>query len=131
MMMTLLAVGKVLYWSWVLSEIAIFILTRTRSGRGEIKDRGSLLVLWITMFASINLGARFGGFHTPAMFGGAQWIRFASLAFIAFGLAIRWTAVVSLGRSFSANVAIRLNSDSKPPASTDLYGILRISGFCW
>jgi protein-S-isoprenylcysteine O-methyltransferase Ste14 len=59
------------------------------------------------MFASINLGARFGDSHTPTMFGGAQWIRFASLAFLVFGLAIRWTAVVSLGKSFSANVAIR------------------------
>lgn len=105
--MTLLVVGKALYWSWVLSEIAIFILTTTRSGGGEIKDRGSLLVLWITMIASINLGVRFGDSHAPTMFGGAQWIRFAGLAFMALGLAIRWTAVLSLGRSFSANVAIR------------------------
>ncbi len=105
-MVTLVALGKALYLSWVLSEIGILIVTRTRSGGGEIKDRGSLLILWITMIASINLGTRFGDSHTPTMFGGAQWIRFAGLACMAFGLAIRWTAVVSLGRSFSANVAI-------------------------
>lgn len=106
-MVTLFALGKALYWSWVLSEIGIFIVTRTRSGKGAIQDRGSLLILWITLVAAINLGARFADSHAPTMFGGAQWVRFASLAFMAFGLAIRWTAVVSLGRSFSANVAIR------------------------
>jgi protein-S-isoprenylcysteine O-methyltransferase Ste14 len=106
-MLTLVALGKALYLSWVLSEVAILIVTRTRSGGGEIKDQGSLLILWITMIASINLGVRFGDAHAHTMFGDPQWIRFASLAFMVFGLAIRWTAVVSLGRSFSANVAIR------------------------
>ena len=106
-MLTLVALGKALYLSWVLSEIAILIVTRTRSGGGVIKDRGSLLILWVTMVAAINLGTRFGESHPPTMFGGAQWIRFAGLACMIFGLAIRWTAVVSLGKSFSANVAIR------------------------
>jgi protein-S-isoprenylcysteine O-methyltransferase Ste14 len=106
-MLTLVALGKALYLSWVLSEVAILIVTRTGSGRGEVKDRGSLLILWITMIASINLGIRFGDSHAATMFDGAEWIRFASLAFMVFGLAIRWTAVVSLGRWFSANVAIR------------------------
>jgi protein-S-isoprenylcysteine O-methyltransferase Ste14 len=106
-MLTLAALGKALYLSWVLSEVTILIVTRTRSGGGEIQDRGSLLILWITMVAFINLGTRFGDSHTLTMFGGAEWIRFTGLAFMVFGLAIRWTAVVSLGRSFSANVAIR------------------------
>jgi protein-S-isoprenylcysteine O-methyltransferase Ste14 len=107
MMVTLVALGKALYLSWVLSEIGILIVTRTRSGGGEIQDRGSLLILWITLIASINLGVRFGDSHASTMFAGAEWIRFTSLAFMVFGIAIRWTAVVSLGRSFSANVAIR------------------------
>ncbi len=106
-MVTLSAAGKALYWSWVLSEILIFVVTRTRSGRGEIRDRGSLLLLWVTLVAALNLGTRFGESHTATMFGGAQWIRFAGLACMVVGLAIRWTAVVSLGKSFSANVAIR------------------------
>jgi protein-S-isoprenylcysteine O-methyltransferase Ste14 len=104
---TLLGLDRVLNEIWVLSEIAILIVTMTRSGGGEIKDRGSLLVLWFTMFTSINLGVRFGDSHTPTMFGGGQWVRLASIAVMVLGLAIRWTAVVSLGRSFSVNVAIR------------------------
>ena len=107
MQMTLSELGKALYWCWVLSEVVIFIVTRTRSGKGEIKDRGSLLLLWVTIFAALYLGPRYGDTHPPNMFRGAQWIRYAGLACLISGLAIRWTAVASLGRSFSANVAIR------------------------
>lgn len=111
--MTVLSVGKVLYFCWVLSEIAIFILTRTKSGKGEIKDRGSLLLLWVTIFAALYLGPRYGDRHAPNMFVGAEWIRYAGLALLIIGLAIRWTAVAMLGRSFSANVAIRAEQQLK------------------
>jgi protein-S-isoprenylcysteine O-methyltransferase Ste14 len=105
--MTLLGLGEVLYWCWLASEIAILIVTRTRSGRGEVRDRGSLVVLWLTLIAAGTLGRRYAQSHAPTMFGGAHWLGFVGLAFLVLGVAIRWTAVVSLGRSFSANVAIR------------------------
>ncbi len=105
--MTVLAIGKALYIFWVLSEVAIFIFTRTTSGKGEIKDHGSLLLLWVVIFASLYLGPRYADSHTQNLLGSAEWIRYAGLALLIVGLAIRWTAVVSLGRSFSANVAIR------------------------
>lgn len=111
--MTLSAFGKALYWCWVLSEIAILVITRTRSGKGEIKDRGSLLLLWVTILTSLSLGPRYGDTHAPNIFAGAQWIRYVDLACLIIGLAIRWTAIVSLGRSFSANVAIRAEQQLK------------------
>jgi protein-S-isoprenylcysteine O-methyltransferase Ste14 len=105
--MTVQALGKALYIFWVLSEVAIFVFTRTRSGKGQIKDRGSLLLLWVVIFASLYLGPLYGDTHPRNMFGNADWIRYFGLVLMIFGLAIRWTAVVSLGKSFSANVAIR------------------------
>jgi protein-S-isoprenylcysteine O-methyltransferase Ste14 len=113
MNMTVSEVGKALYFCWVLSEIAIFIFTRTWSGGGEVKDRGSLLLLWVTIFTALYLGPRYADAHTPNMFGDAEWIRYAGLACLIIGLAIRWTAVISLGRSFSANVAIRAEQQLK------------------
>jgi protein-S-isoprenylcysteine O-methyltransferase Ste14 len=104
---TVLVLGKALYWSWILSEVAILVMTATRTGEGRIKDRGSLLVLWITLMVSLDLGSRYGETHPANLFGGADWIHYAGLALMSFGLAIRWTAVLSLGRAFSANVAIR------------------------
>jgi protein-S-isoprenylcysteine O-methyltransferase Ste14 len=105
--MTVSAVGKVLYFCWVISEVVIFIATRTRSGKGEIKDRGSLLLLWLVIFAALYYGPQYGDTHQSNMFGDAQWIRYFGLVCLITGLAIRWTAVIMLGRSFSANVAIR------------------------
>jgi protein-S-isoprenylcysteine O-methyltransferase Ste14 len=121
-MLTLAILGKALYLSWVLSEIGILILTRTTSGGGEIKDRGSLLILWVTMIASINLGTRFGDSHALVMSGEVEWGRYVSLACMIFGLAIRWTAVASLGRSFSANVAIHAEQQL---STTGLYRFVR------
>ena len=120
--MTISALGKALYWCWVLSEIVIFVVTRTRSGKGEIKDQGSLLLLWIVIFASLYLGPRYGDSHPSNMFGGAPWLRYIGLACLIFGLAIRWTAVVSLGRAFSANVAIRTEQRLK---TSGLYRFVR------
>lgn len=105
--MTLLVFGKLLYWCWITSEIAILIATLTRPGRGEVKDRGSLAVLWLTLMGSGIVAGRYAEAHSRTMFGGAHWMSFVGLALMIFGIAIRWTAVVSLGRSFSANVAIR------------------------
>ena len=37
---------------------------------------------------------------------GAHWLGTAALALLVVGLVIRWTAIITLGRSFSTNVAI-------------------------
>jgi protein-S-isoprenylcysteine O-methyltransferase Ste14 len=101
------AVWQVLYWGWLGGEIAILVVTRTRAGRGEVRDRGSLWLLWLVVTASITAGTWYGETHAHTIFGGAAWVRAVSLALLAVGLVVRWTAIVMLGRSFSANVAIR------------------------
>jgi protein-S-isoprenylcysteine O-methyltransferase Ste14 len=96
-----------LYWAWVGSEIVILIATRTRRGGGEVLDRGSLLVLWPTIIASLTAGIWYGEVHPHTILGGAHWLPVLSLMILVAGLAIRWTAIATLGKSFSANVAIR------------------------
>jgi protein-S-isoprenylcysteine O-methyltransferase Ste14 len=105
--MSILLVSEALYWTWILSELAILAMTLVRRGGDQVKDRGSLFLLWGTLIAAGILGARYGDAHTPNIFPGATWVRYAGLAIMALGVAIRWTAVLSLGRAFSANVAIR------------------------
>jgi len=98
---------KVLFYSWIASEVFILLLTRTRRRGGNVRDRGSIVVLWIVIFSSIFAGSWFGETHSHTIFAAAHWVRTASVAMLAAGLAVRWTAIVSLGRAFSANVAIR------------------------
>jgi protein-S-isoprenylcysteine O-methyltransferase Ste14 len=105
--MSILLVSEALYWTWILSEFAILAMTVLRPGGAQVKDRGSLFVLWGTFIAAGTLGSRYGAAHAPNIFPGAAWVRYAGLAIMALGVAIRWTAVLSLGRAFSASVAIR------------------------
>jgi len=45
--------------------------------------------------------------YKPALFPAGPWLRCVCLGLLAFGLAVRWTAIYTLGKAFSANVAIR------------------------
>src|ERR1700722_14112024 len=97
--MDISAFYRILYLAWVLSEVAILTITRTRRGGGDIQDRGSLRILWLVIAVSFSLGR----YYDPI----PPWAQAAALISLILGLAIRWTAIVTLGRSFSANVAIR------------------------
>jgi protein-S-isoprenylcysteine O-methyltransferase Ste14 len=99
-------VWKILYWAWLVSELLLIALTRTRRSTGNVRDRGSIFVLWIVIFAAISIGSWYAAVHPQTIFGGAHWVRTAAVYMLAAGLAIRWTAIYSLGRSFSVNVAI-------------------------
>jgi protein-S-isoprenylcysteine O-methyltransferase Ste14 len=81
-----------------------------------------MLLLWIVIFASIT-ASEWIRYTVPAdIFGGAHWLRPFSVALLVAGLAIRWTAILTLGKSFSANVAIR---ESQTVHRTGLYRFVR------
>jgi protein-S-isoprenylcysteine O-methyltransferase Ste14 len=105
--MNVLAFYRILYLAWVFSEIAILVVTRTRQGGGDIQDRGSLRILWLVILVSVSLGSYYGDTHPHTIDPITPWAQAAAIIPLILGLAIRWTAIVTLGRSFSANVAIR------------------------
>jgi protein-S-isoprenylcysteine O-methyltransferase Ste14 len=113
---------RILFYGWTASEIYIAIATRTKRGGGVRLDRGSMAILWVTIVASITAAEWIGGAATPNMFGGAHWLRIAAIAVLITGVAIRWTAIISLGKAFSANVAIR---DSQTVYRSGLYRLVR------
>ena len=96
----------VLYWIWVSSEVLLQVVTRTSRRTGGVKDRGSLPLLLFTIFGSILVALWYGDVHPHTMLGGAPWLKTAALLLMTAGLAIRWTAIFTLGLSFSTNVAI-------------------------
>jgi protein-S-isoprenylcysteine O-methyltransferase Ste14 len=100
---------QILLYSWTASEIYIAIATRTRRGGGKRLDRGSMAILWITIVASITAAEWIARQSTPNMFGGTRWLKIAAIVVLIAGVVIRWTAILSLGNAFSANVAIREN----------------------
>lgn len=110
-----------LYWFWVASEVVIAVATRTRRGTGKVRDRGSMLLLWVVIFSSITT-CEWIRYEAPASMFRAQWLPPLALAVLVAGLAIRWTAIFSLGKFFSANVAIR---DSQTVHRSGLYRLVR------
>jgi len=100
---------KILIYGWAASETLLAIATRTRRSAGAVKDRGSLLVLWMTIFLAIFAGETIHYSRPSNLFGGAHWLMVVAIVVIMAGIAIRWTAILSLGKAFSSNVAIRSN----------------------
>jgi len=107
--MSLSILWQILYYAWFASEVIIGVATRTRQSSGNVRDRGTLLLLWTVIFTSLALGIWFGEARGSNLPGGAPWLKLTSLLVLVLGLAIRWTAVLSLGKSFSSNVAIYAN----------------------
>jgi protein-S-isoprenylcysteine O-methyltransferase Ste14 len=120
--MTLSVVWQILFWGWFASEIIIGVATRTKRSSGNVHDRGSLLILWIVITTAVTTCQWIGETAAPTMFGGPHWLKTASVIVILIALAIRWTAIVTLGKSFSSNVAIR---DSQRVKSTGLFRLVR------
>ena len=120
--MTVSLLWRVLYWGWVASEIAVGVGTRTKRSTGNVRDRGSLLILWIVIVSAMTVSQWIAEIGPWTMFGGAHWLKTASVVVLVIGLAIRWTAILTLGKSFSSNVAIQ---ESQKINRSGLYALVR------
>ena len=115
-------VWSFLFYFWFGLEIVIALATRTGKRDGKVSDRGSQLILWIVIVASITLCEWLRRVLPPDFRAGGQWLKPASVILLAVGLAVRCVAISTLGRAFSANVAIR---ESQKINQAGLYGIVR------
>ena len=120
--MTISLLFRVLCCIWFASEVIVAVGTRTRGGKGNIHDRGSMLSLWIVITTAITGSEWLSAVVTAPLFGGVPWLRLASLLVLLSGIVIRWTAIFTLGKAFSANVAIREDQKLK---QSGLYRLVR------
>ncbi len=120
--MTLSGVWLVLIYGWIASEIFVGISKRTKRIGVNVRDRGSLLILWIGITLGVTASSLIGQTNPPNMFGGAYWLKLVSVILMVVGLGIRWRAIFSLGKSFSSNVAIQ---EKQKLTSTGLFRFVR------
>jgi protein-S-isoprenylcysteine O-methyltransferase Ste14 len=92
---------------WTLGEILIALITTTGPGQGKIQDRGTQSILWIVIIASFKLDEWIHTVFPVDMPGSDSWLRPVALWVFIIGLGVRAAAIVTLGRAFSANVAMR------------------------
>lgn len=81
-----------------------------------------MVLLWTAIVSGITAAEWIGNVAPANIFGNAHWSKTAAIIVMVAGLAIRWTAILSLGKAFSANVAIR---NSQTVYKSGLYRFVR------
>ena len=92
---------------WLLSEIVLILFTRRKRQRALPRDRGSRTLLWCAIGAGIAGGTAIPAAVITRIPIPVPWLLGISLLLMIGGLAIRWSAIFTLGRLFSTNVAIQ------------------------
>ncbi len=100
------SIASVLGFIYVLSELGLALKKRAKADESRNVDRGSLTLLWIVIVASVTLAFNIAYALPAAGMSGDPTLRFLGIVVFAAGLAIRWYAIVHLGRFFTVNVAI-------------------------
>jgi len=120
--MTLESVWTWLFWGWVALEVVIGVATRTRRGGGAIHDRSSQIILWVVIVGSIVVCQSIAPHRMRNLPGAATWLLPVSLLVLVAGLVIRIVAIATLGKAFSANVAMRTGQKLQ---RSGLYSLVR------
>jgi protein-S-isoprenylcysteine O-methyltransferase Ste14 len=108
--------------AWIVGEIVIAFATRTRGSQAKLQDRGTQLMIWIVIVACFVASGFAGALHAADMPFSHSGLRTAALALLIVGLVVRTVAIFTLGRAFSANVAVRA---SQTIQRSGLYSIIR------
>jgi protein-S-isoprenylcysteine O-methyltransferase Ste14 len=106
---------------WVGSELLLVVFRRSGEG-GKSHDAGSLLRLNAVIYGSVAaaIGVSISGLGMIR--GAGLTLAWSGLALILLGLALRWTAILTLRRYFTVNVAIQTDHQI---VRTGLYGYIR------
>ncbi len=92
--------------AYFMSEWALIIFKRAKSGAGGSKDRGSFGVLFIVIWISIALAFEFEFAVPQTGWAPLPWVSALGIAVLLAGGALRWYSIIYLGRFFTVNVAI-------------------------
>jgi len=120
--MSLSSLWQWLFNAWIIGEIVISVATRTRRGQGDLQDRGTQFILWIVIVLSMTACGFLRHFQPLPVHVDHASMRLAALALLSAGLLVRVAAILTLGKSFSANVATHATQTIN---RSGLYAIVR------
>lgn len=92
---------------WLLSEIFLAIVKRSRTEESGGYDKSSLRILWITLTLSITVGVYLGVRGIGFMRNLSGFLPYMGMIIIIIGLIIRWIAILTLRNYFTVNVDVR------------------------
>ena len=90
---------------WLCSEIILNFMNRSRTADKRL-DKSSFRIIWIAIAISVSAGVyigyhRFGRFSEDSLL-----FPVLGIIFMLCGVTLRWTAILTLRRQFTVNVAI-------------------------
>lgn len=88
------------------SEVAIAVFKRGSSA-AAVDDRGSMRLLWMVIVPSVALAVAASDYRATGLPCSAAAREFVAATLLGGGLALRWIAILTLGRYFTANVAVQ------------------------
>ena len=118
--MTISLLFRVLCCIWFASEVIVAVATRTRGGKGNVRDRGSMLILSIVLTMGIT-GCEWTVPFTAPFYGGAPWLVWLATCPVT-GIVIRWTAILTFGQRVRRQCRIQEEQKLK---QTGLYRFVR------
>jgi len=92
--------------SYLSSELLLTLTRRSCSRTGTAQDQSTLGVLWLVIMVSVAAGVLVAPLWPAAALPDARLLTFASVLLFVVGLALRWWAIVTLGRFFTVDVTI-------------------------
>lgn len=110
-----------LMYGWAAGEILLALLVRARRSQRNIQDQGTQFILWGVIFGSI-FALEWVYRLVPAAIPGGHWLRLIAVVLMILGLTVRITAILTLGRSFTVNVATHA---AQTIQRSGLYSIVR------
>jgi protein-S-isoprenylcysteine O-methyltransferase Ste14 len=103
---------------WPAAEVALALATRARRGAAKVHDRGSLILLWVSISAGIAAANILRPVAAARIHLSLSRLLGLSLILFLVGLAIRIYAILTLGRFFTSAVTIQ---DQHRIVTTGLY----------
>jgi len=111
----------IIWGCWLLSEILLNRLVRSKTPDSKKLDKNSLRIIWIAIFVSITGGVLFAIYRAVPITM-TNLLLYLGSVFIVSGMIFRFIAVRTLGRFFTVDLAIH---DNQRLIETGLYRFIR------
>jgi protein-S-isoprenylcysteine O-methyltransferase len=108
------------------SEVVLALALRSRRNLARGADRGSLALLWTILTLAVVISLRVLGQGAARLPGPVLHWAAAGVAVLVAGLAVRWTAILTLRRAFTVDVAI---AEDQRVVRHGIYGVIRHPGY--
>jgi protein-S-isoprenylcysteine O-methyltransferase Ste14 len=97
---------EILWMCWLLSEILLNRLVRSKNTNSKELDKNSLNLIWIAIVGSMTLGIVSASYWVVPIIS-TNLLLYSGSVLILAGMVIRFTAIRSLGKFFTVDLAIQ------------------------